>query len=186
MYGIALNCRDLDLWNRTRNKTVLIKKNKGPSRCAVDAAVAAIAFLIGVAVMIDTYHLGAGWAQGSPQSGYFPFRIGAIICIVSAVILLQSLFSKSRDTEPFVQWEQFKPVLLVLLPTLAYVLAIQLIGIYVASALFIAAFMRLMGRQSWLKIMLISIGVSAVLFWLFELQFLVPLPKGPLEALFGY
>jgi putative tricarboxylic transport membrane protein len=165
---------------------VLIKKNKGPSRCAVDAAVAAIAFLVGVAVMIDTYHLGAGWAQGSPQSGYFPFRIGAIICIVSAVILVQSLFGKSRDTALFVQWEQFKPVLLVLLPTLAYVLAIQLIGIYVASALFVAAFMRLMGRQGWLKIMLISIGVSAVLFWLFELQFLVPLPKGPLEALFGY
>jgi putative tricarboxylic transport membrane protein len=24
------------------------------------------------------------------------------------------------------------------------------------------------------------------LFWMFEVQFMVPLPKGPLEALFGY
>jgi putative tricarboxylic transport membrane protein len=32
----------------------------------------------------------------------------------------------------------------------------------------------------------VSLGVSAVLFWMFEIQFMVPLPKGPLEALFGY
>jgi putative tricarboxylic transport membrane protein len=51
---------------------------------------------------------------------------------------------------------------------------------------FIAAFMRVMGKFSWLKTVVVSIGVSATLFWMFELQFLVPLAKGPLEALFGY
>ena len=42
-------------------------------------------------------------------------------------------------------------MLLVLVPTTVYVLAIQLVGIYVASALFIAAFMRVMDKYSWLK-----------------------------------
>jgi hypothetical protein len=79
-----------------------------------------------------------------------------------------------------------KPVLLVLLPTALYVLAIQLIGIYVSSALFIGGFMRIMGRYGWGKTLLVSVGFSAVLFWLFEVQFLVPLPKGPLEEMFGY
>jgi hypothetical protein len=46
--------------------------------------------------------------------------------------------------------------------------------------------MRLMDKYSWLKTLAVSIGLNAVLFWLFEIQFLVPLPKGPLEALFGY
>ena len=46
--------------------------------------------------------------------------------------------------------------------------------------------MRVMDRFSWLKTIVISVGVSAALFWLFELQFTVPLPKGPLEARFGY
>jgi glucan phosphoethanolaminetransferase (alkaline phosphatase superfamily) len=67
-----------------------------------------------------------------------------------------------------------------------YVLAIEFAGIYVASAAFIAAFMRVMDKRSWFKVILISVGVSAALFWLFEIQFMVPLPKGPLEALFGY
>jgi hypothetical protein len=46
--------------------------------------------------------------------------------------------------------------------------------------------MRVMDRFGWLKTIVISVGVSAALFWLFELQFKVPLPKGPLEARFGY
>ena len=75
---------------------------------------------------------------------------------------------------------------MVLLPTIVYVLATQFVGIYVASTIFIAAFMRVMDKRSWLKVILISLGVSAALFWLFEIQFMVPLPKGPLEALLGY
>jgi putative tricarboxylic transport membrane protein len=75
---------------------------------------------------------------------------------------------------------------MVLVPTVVYVLVTQVIGIYVASTLFIGGFMRVMEKSSWLKTVLVSVGVSAVLFWMFEIQFLVPLPKGPLEALFGY
>jgi hypothetical protein len=102
------------------------------------------------------------------------------------VVALKSLFGRDRKREIFVSWDRFKPVLLVLLPTAVYVLAIQFVGIYVASAVFIAAFMRVMDKYSWLKTLLVSIGVNAMLFWMFEIQFMVPLPKGPLEALFGY
>jgi hypothetical protein len=46
--------------------------------------------------------------------------------------------------------------------------------------------MRVMGKFIWLKIILISVGISVTLFWMFEIQFMVPLPKGPLESLLGY
>lgn len=158
----------------------------GLSHSAVDAIASVGIFLIGVVMMADNYRIGAGWAPDGPESGYFPFRIGAILCIASVVVALRSLFGKDRKREIFVSWDRFKPVLLVLLPTAVYVLAIQFVGIYVASALFIAAFMRVMDKYSWLKTLLVSIGVNATLFWMFEIQFMVPLPKGPLEALFGY
>jgi putative tricarboxylic transport membrane protein len=70
-------------------------------------------------------------------------------------------------------------------PTLLYILAVHFIGIYVASAIFIAGFMRAMDKRKWLPVALVSIGVAGTLFWMFEKQFMVPLPKGPLEALFG-
>ncbi len=96
------------------------------------------------------------------------------------------MFGKQRNPEVFVSWARFKLVLMVLLPTAVYVLAIQFLGIYVASTLFIGAFMRVMDKSRWLKTLLVSVGVSALLFWMFEVQFKVPLPKGPLEAMFGY
>ncbi len=102
------------------------------------------------------------------------------------MVFLRTLFTTPHNFKIFVSWDRFKLVLEVLVPTISYVLATQLIGIYVASALFIGAFMRVMGKSSWLKTVLISICVSMALFWMFEIQFMVPLPKGPVEALFGY
>jgi putative tricarboxylic transport membrane protein len=152
----------------------------------VEAIAALVIFLIGVVMIIDNYRLGAGWAADGPQGGYFPLRIGAILCIAAAAVLFNSLFGKHRNHAVFVTWARLKLVLMVFVPTVLYVLATQFIGIYVASAIFIAAFMRVMDKRSWLKVMLVSVGVSAALFWLFEIQFRVPLPKGPLEALLGY
>lgn len=158
----------------------------GLTHSKVDAITAIIIFLIGVVMMVDNYKVGAGWAADGPQSGYFPFRIGAILCVAALVVFIKSLFGKNRDHTIFVSWQRFRLVLMVLVPTTVYVLAIQFVGIYVASTIFIAAFMRVMDKRSWFKVILISVGVSATLFWLFEIQFMVPLPKGPLEALFGY
>ena len=154
------------------------------SERAVGAVTAIVFFLIGVVMIVDNYRIGAGWAPDGPQAGYFPLRIGVIICIAAAVVAFQTL--RGERGRAFVTFARLRHVLVVLVPTIVFVLAIKFLGIYVASALFIAAFMRAMDRFSWLKTIVVSIGVSAMLFWMFELQFLVPLPKGPLEAMFGY
>lgn len=152
----------------------------------MEAATAVCLFLIGVVIIFDSYKRGAGWAADGPRTGYFPIRIGALIVISSLAILLRTLFSKNKNYKIFVEWGPFKQVLMVLVPTAVYVLATQVIGIYVASSLFIAFFMKVMGKFGWFKTVLVTIGTSVVLFWMFEIQFMVPLPKGPLEALFGY
>ncbi|MGB3289971.1 MAG: tripartite tricarboxylate transporter TctB family protein [Burkholderiaceae bacterium] len=158
----------------------------GLSHSQVDAITAVVVFIIGVVMMVDNYRIGVSWAVDGPESGYFPYHIGLILCIAGLAVLLKSLFGKNRNREVFVTWDRFRLVLLVLLPTGLYVLLIQFLGIYVASALFIGGFMRLLGKIGWLKTVLVSVGVNVLLFWMFEVQFMVPLPKGPIEALFGY
>jgi hypothetical protein len=153
---------------------------------AAEVIVAAAIFLVGVVMMMDGYRVGMGWAPEGPQAGYFPFRTGAIIGISSVIVFLRALFGKKRNHELFVSWDRFKQVLCVLIPAFLYVLVTQFIGIYVASAVFIGGFMRAMAGFGWLKIILVSIGISVLLFYMFEVQFMVPLPKGPLESLFGY
>lgn len=161
-------------------------RERGLTHSHVDAITAIVIFAIGVVMMFDNWRSGAGWAADGPAAGYFPFRVGAILCIAAGVVGWRGLFGRARDERVFVTWERLRLVLLVLGPTAVYVLAIQFLGIYVASTIFIAAFMRVMDKRSWLNVVLVSVGVSGALFWLFELQFLVPLPKGPLEALLGY
>ena len=77
-------------------------------------------------------------------------------------------------------------MLAVLIPSIVYVALIQYLGIYVASAIFILAFMVVIGRENPLKGLAVSAAVPVALFLMFEKWFLVPLPKGPLEAWLGY
>jgi hypothetical protein len=76
-----------------------------------------------------------------------------------------------------------KLVLSVLVPAVVYVLGVQLFGMYVASAVYIALFMRWLGHYSWVKSVGIAVAVTATIFVLFEIWFKVPLYKGAYDAL---
>jgi hypothetical protein len=152
----------------------------------MDLVVAAILMAVGAVVMAGSYELGAGWSPNGPESGYFPFYIGALILLSSTATLLVTLFTKSPDRTPFVESEQFKRVLQVLIPSFIFAIAIDYIGIYVAGGLFIACFMWWLGKYPLPKVVMVGVLVPLTLFIVFEVWFLVPLPKGPLEAYFGY
>jgi hypothetical protein len=91
---------------------------------------------------------------------------------------------KEKD-KTFVEVGQLKLVLAVLVPSALYVALIGWLGIYVASPLFIAFFMRWLGKYPWWKTAAVSVGNSVVFFLIFEVWFKIPLPKGPLENLLG-
>jgi hypothetical protein len=48
------------------------------------------------------------------------------------------------------------------------------------------AYMRWIGRHSWLSVVLVSLAIPVATFLVFEKWFLVPMPKGPIEAWLGY
>ena len=156
---------------------------RGISYLAVELVVAALVFAMGLTVLIGSWHLGSKWTSDGPGAGYFPFYIGVIVCISSLGILWQALFSKARDTGAFVDKLQLTRVMSVLGPAALYVLAIVFLGLYVASALYIALFMIVLGKYSALKSVLIAVVVNAVFFLMFEVWFKVPLFKGEYNLL---
>src|SRR5262245_45257525 len=91
-----------------------------------------------------------------------------------------------RDRRPFVSREAVAPVLKMLGPAAGFVLLVQLIGLYEASALYMAVYMRWIGRYSWPLIAVVSLAFPFLTFAVFELWFLVPMPKGPLETWLGF
>jgi len=162
------------------------KHHHGVSIRAMEIVVAAFTFILGMVVIFDSRRVGAGWAEDGPQAGYFPYYIGIILCIASTWTLWHALFSGKHVAGVFVSHKKFRLVLSVFIPAMIYVAATYFIGIYVASALFIGAFMYWHGRFAWTRIIPVSLSVPVGLFLLFEVWFLVPLPKGPLETLIGY
>jgi hypothetical protein len=147
----------------------------------VDAVVAVLLLLVGSVVIFDARRLGAGWTTDGPGSGYFPFYIGLLLCISALGILFQSLISKSRDTGTFATVKQTKQVASVLLPAALYVLMVTFLGLYLASAIYIALFMIVLGKYSPLKSLLVGFGVCIYFFLMFEVWFKVPLFKGMLN-----
>jgi len=163
----------------------------GPERPALrqrsaEIAVAALFFFLGALVIFDSLRLGVGWQEvHGPRPGYFPFYVGLIICVSAAVNVVRALRTGAAGGKTFVQVGQLKLVLSVLVPTAIYAGLVTWIGIYVASVLFIAFFMRWLGRYVWWKVAAVSVGAAVVFYLIFEVWFLVPLPKGPLESLLG-
>jgi Tripartite tricarboxylate transporter TctB family len=149
----------------------------------VDAFVAAVLFLIGSVVIFEARRLGSSWGSDGPGAGYFPFYIGLILCLSSLGIFYQALFGKNKDTDTFVNREQLGRVWSVLWPAAVYVLVIQFLGIYVASALYIALFMIILGKYAPFKSIVLGVVISAVFFLMFEVWFKVPLFKGAFNPL---
>ena len=77
-------------------------------------------------------------------------------------------------------------MMLMLIPSAVFVAAIFVLGIYLASLTFVAAFMVWQGKYSYAKSISVGAGISAVLFALFEVWFKLPLPKGFIETWLGY
>jgi hypothetical protein len=151
-----------------------------------EIVVALLFTAVSVVVMMDSIRVGNGWAPEGPEAGYFPFYVGLIMFISSIMTLVTAIRARSTAEDSFVEQGQLKLVLKVLVPSMLFVGLIWLLGIYVASALFIAFFMAWVGRYRAKTIVPIAVLVPLALFVMFEIWFLVPLPKGPLEAMLGY
>lgn len=157
----------------------------GVSRRTMEICISGVLVVLGAMVLVDSYGIGAGWSEGlGPESGYFPSRVGWIFLALSVLVLVQAI--RRPSDEVFVTVPQLLQVVRVLVPLAVYVALIAPLGIYVASALFIAGFMMIVGGSRWVTVLATAILLPLLAFWVFELQFQVPLPKGPLETALGY
>ena len=150
----------------------------------MEIVVAICLFALGSLVVYDSHRLGSSWGSDGPEAGYFPFYIGLIICLSAIAVFLQQVFGRSgRRGGTFVEWQALRQVLAVLIPAALYVLGIQIIGLYVASAIYIALFMRMLGKYNWFKSGALGFAVAAIAFVTFEVWFQVPLYKGAFDPL---
>jgi putative tricarboxylic transport membrane protein len=158
-------------------------RNAGPTHKNVESGVTLVIAIFGAIVVYGSIKAGINWGAEGPRAGFFPFYIGLFIIVSSAV----NLWNTVRDDNGslFAEWGQLRQVFSVVIPTGIYVAAMPFIGLYLASMIFIAWFMRWLGKYNWPIIAAISLGMPIVTYVIFERWFLVPLPKGPIEEWLG-
>jgi putative tricarboxylic transport membrane protein len=156
------------------------------SNHVVEVVVSLLLLALAATLGYDNWRTGIGWDSTGPQSGYFPFYLSVILGGASIYGLVTALLSRKEKAETFVTRAQARRVMAVFFPTLLFCLVTQFLGLYVASLLLIAGFMRMVGKIALWKSLLTAFVFTAVMFVTFDIAFDVIMPKGPLEAAFGY
>src|SRR4030043_2289055 len=145
-----------------------------------DIIVALGLMLIGLLVIGDSIRLGFGWGMSGPEAGFFPFymALGIVICTFFIVLRGIKILKKEGTGKPLIKKGGLTQVLSVLTPAAGMVLLTELLGLHIATVLYLAFYMGVVGKENWIKVVVLSIVVPLVVYVVFDRVFLIPLPDG--------
>jgi hypothetical protein len=145
-----------------------------------DICIALLLMSVGILVLVDSVRLGFRWGTSGPESGFFPFYLGVGQVICSLLVLLNVIkkYRQEKVGKSLMPEGALKPILWVLIPATVMILATELVGLHVAAAIYLAFYMRVVGKIGWVTTILISLIVPISLYIAFDKLFLVPLPQG--------
>jgi putative tricarboxylic transport membrane protein len=151
---------------------------------SVDIMVAVFLLCLGLVVGWDSYRLGSGWGIEGPKAGFFPIAMAVIAVLGCLVIIRQAMKGTSsvKGAKLFVPAGGMKPVLTVFIPACGMVLLTEVVGLYVAAMIYLAAYIKIVGGYNWRTVLLISIPIPLIFYWVFEKIFLIPMPTGMFGA----
>lgn len=155
------------------------------SRFTAEIATAAITAALGLTIVIGALEYGVGWGSAGPEPGAFPFYIGVLIVLASLAVAGQAVAQRHNLAEHFLDGERARRVAAFFLPIVLFVPVAILLGLYVATAIYLFIVMIWQGRYHPLMALAVSVGVAAFFYVVLERGFQVPLLKGPLEAALG-
>ncbi len=145
-----------------------------------NVAIAALLVALAVLVIVDAVRLGFRWGNDGPESGFFPFWLGVVLLVCAVIELSEVLVQRHRHTPsrrlmPPGAW---KPIGWVIAPAVGMVVATELVGLHLAAALYLAFYMRAVGKIRWSTTVAVAVLVPAILYVAFDRLFLVPMPQG--------
>ncbi len=155
------------------------------SRRTSEIATSVITALLGVIVCYGALENGITWDDSGPRPGYFPFYVGCLIILGSAVIGSQALLRPAEGKPPFLDAERARSVVMFFLPIVAFAAISAWLGLYIGMAIYIFYAMYVPGKLKLATSIAAALAVAGINFFVFEKLFMVPLLKGPVLNYFG-
>ncbi len=110
-----------------------------------------------------------------PGPGFLPFGLALVLACL-AVALILSNRSQGGSSSPFWAERTWVRPLLGVIIFLLYAFVLVYLGFIATTFLFLIFWMWVIERIRWTTILSISVGVTAVLYFIFEFFLEVPLP----------
>jgi len=153
------------------------------SRRALEAFTAALTGAFGAAILVSSLLIGVGWTARGVGSGAFPALAGGLILAGSLYNLARAIGMKR---EVLIERAQLRRSVAMLLPAAVFVAAIPLLGLHVASGVYICAMIVASRRMAAWKAAAIGIATAVALYAIFDWGFQVALPHGWLGNALGF
>ena len=131
---------------------------------------------MGVITAWSSTSLSMGKAS-RPGPGFLPFGLAIILIILSLALILKS-WKKESGSVPFWPKRSWLRPLLGVGIFLLYAFILGPLGFIFTTFLFLILWMWIIERTHWVTILAISVGVTGVLYFIFEYFLEVPLPAG--------
>jgi hypothetical protein len=118
------------------------------------------------------------WGEGGPGPAFLPFWLGLVMALLALTMLIKSLKQKNAGEAWLPQGEARKRVVAVIGITIVFVALLKVLGMVVATVLYLAVLMRYLGRISWPVTAAVSLGAAGVNYLVFAYWLRVPFPQG--------
>ncbi|MBP1154473.1 MULTISPECIES: tripartite tricarboxylate transporter TctB family protein [unclassified Paenibacillus] len=130
-------------------------------------------FLFSVFIFWKSFDLPYLGSVG-PGAGFFPVWLSGILIILSLFYMVEFRNKENSEEESMPKGEDLKKVLYIIGCLILFVIIISYLGFVLSSAIFL--FLLLYRAYKWYLNLIISVGTSIFLFWLFRTLLSVTLP----------
>ena len=118
------------------------------------------------------------WTPTGPGSGFLPFWLGLAMAVLAAALLVGA----ARRPDPGEAWlpegRGLVKLITIVIATVAFVWLLPVLGMTLATFLFLVGILRFLERHSWVATVGVALATSAVN-WLVFIRWLnVPFPIG--------
>ena len=118
------------------------------------------------------------WGLEGPGSAFVPFWLGLVMAVLALLFLVKSL----RNPYPGAAWlprgEGLRDLLVVLGITIAFVALLNVTGMLIGTALYLAIVVRYLGRHPWWLTLGVAVATAGFNWLVFVHWLRVPMPEG--------
>jgi len=147
---------------------------------SADRVTAVFLLALSVAFSAGALKYYSWWGPGGPGSAFLPFCLGIVMAGLALLLLLKSLREKNAGVAWLPRGEGLRDMLVVLGATVLFVALLNVLGMIIGTAAYLAFLVGYLGRHRWWLTLTVALA-AAVFNWLVFVHWLrVPFPEGML------